>query len=116
LKRARKVKTRRRTKVNVSALWKKIMTIKIASLHAWLGLSIKKNVVKQLILNNYIDVLCLQETKIDGIIEHNLMSFNKYNYESESKNIHSRVRCYINSSLNCVRILDLEDNVLTSSL
>jgi exonuclease III len=88
------------------------MTIKIALLNLCLGLPNKKNIVKQLILNNDIDVLCLQETEIDSNIDHNLMSFIKYNYESESNNIRSRVGCYINSSLNYIRRSDLEENDL----
>ena len=88
------------------------MSIKIASLNLCLGLPNKKNLVKQLILNNNIDVLCLQETEIENNIDHNLMSFNNFNYESESNNKRSRVGCYISTSLNYVRRSDLEESDL----
>lgn len=86
-----------------------IMPIKIGSLNLCLGLPNKKNLVKQLIINNDIDVLCLQETEIEYNFDHNLMSFANFNYESESNDKRSRVGCYVSSKLNYVRRQDLEE-------
>ena len=86
-----------------------IMAIKIGSLNLCLGLPNKKNLVKQLIINNDIDVLCLQETEIEYNFDHNLMSFANFNYESESNDKRSRVGCYVSSKLNYVRRQDLEE-------
>ena len=41
------------------------MSIKIATLNLCLGLPNKKNDVKKLIVENNIDILCMQETEID---------------------------------------------------
>jgi exonuclease III len=68
--------------------------------------------VKQLILDNKIDILCLQETELECNLDHNLMSFNKYSYESEDNSIKSRVGCYINYSIDYIRRRDLEDKNL----
>ena len=92
----------------MSTQWTLTMKIKIGTLNLCLGLSNKKTLVKQLIIENEIDLLCLQETELDVNLDHDLMSFNKYNYESENNLIKSRVGCYINCDLNYVRRRDLE--------
>ncbi len=88
------------------------MKIKIGTLNLCLGLSNKKTLVKQLILDNNIDVLCMQETELDCNLDHDLMSFNKYRYETEDNSIKSRVGCYINSSIDYTRRRDLEESDL----
>ncbi len=84
------------------------MPIKIGSLNLCLGLPNKKDLVKKLILDNEIDILCLQETELDVNLDHDLMSFKNYNYESEINDIRSRVGTFINFGLDYIRRRDLE--------
>ena len=46
-----------------------------SSLNLCQGLQLKKNLVKELIKHEQIDVLCMQETQINFNIDHNLLSF-----------------------------------------
>jgi exonuclease III len=66
------------------------MPIKIGSLNLCLGLQNKKELVKQLIVENEIDVLCVQETELIANLDHDLMSFKNFNYESEINDVISR--------------------------
>jgi hypothetical protein len=84
------------------------MPIKIGMLNLCLGLPNKKEIVKSIIKDEKIGRLCLQETEIEINIDHNIMSFPGYLYESEVNTIKSRVGCYINTNLSYVRRLDLE--------
>ena len=84
------------------------MGIKIASLNLCLGLANKKNVVKQIIIEEKIDILCLQETEIDHNFNHDLLSFQPYCYESEINDNKSRVGVYINHNIDFIRRSDLE--------
>jgi hypothetical protein len=83
------------------------MQIKIGTLNLCLGLTNKKDLVKKIIIDEKIDILCLQETEIEINFD-NLMSFSGFFYESEINNIPSRVGCYVNSDLSYMRRLDLE--------
>jgi exonuclease III len=84
------------------------MGIKIASLNLCLGLSNKKNIVKQLIIEEKIDILCLQETELINNLNHDLLSFPSYCFESEINDNKSRVGVYIHHNINYVRRSDLE--------
>ena len=86
-----------------------IMTTKIGTLNLCLGLKNKKDLVKQIIIENNIDILCMQETEIEINLDHNLMGFPGYNYESEINKTKSRVGTLIKSNLDIVRPSDLED-------
>ena len=82
--------------------------IKIGTLNLCLGLPNKKELVKNVIFQEEIDILCLQETEIEINIDHNLLSFPGFNYESETNTVRSRVGCYVKSSISYVRRRDLE--------
>ena len=84
------------------------MQLKIGSLNLCLGLPNKKILVKNIILEEEIDILCLQETELEQNLDHNLMSFPGYNYESENNTIRSRVGCYVKANISCIRRTDLE--------
>ena len=84
------------------------MVIKIGTLNLCLGIQHKKNIVKQIIIDSELDILCLQETELDVNIDHELLSFQSYNYESEINSIKSRVGVYIKQKMNYVRRRDLE--------
>ena len=68
----------------------------------------KKNVVKELIKEENIDILCLQETELDSNLNHDLLSFPQYCFESEINNDRSRVGIYIRDNINYIRRTDLE--------
>jgi exonuclease III len=55
-----------------------------------------------------IDVLCLQESDLDYNLDHDLMRFPGFNYESEKNDHRSRVGVYIKSTVKCVRQNDVE--------
>jgi exonuclease III len=84
------------------------MSIKIGTLNICLRLPNKKKLVKQMILNKEIDVLCFQETEIEANVDPKPMSFENFNFESENNQTKSRVGCYVNSNLNYVRKCELE--------
>ena len=73
-----------------------------------MGLSNKKNLIKEIVKNDKIDVLCLQETELQINLDHNLLSLPGVNYESEINSICSRVGVYINSNIDYTRRNDLE--------
>ena len=94
--------------VNKPAKTKPSMVIKVATLNLCLGLPNKKTIVKNLIVDEAIDLLCLQETEVDVNLDHKLLSFPGFNYESENNSEKSRVGMYINSSLKYNRRNNLE--------
>ena len=54
----------------------------------------KKNLVKELILHEQIDILYMQETQINYNIDHNLLSFPGYTIETETNTSTSRTAIY----------------------
>ena len=84
------------------------MVIKISTLNLCLGLPNKKTLVKQLLISEKIDILCLQETELITNLDHSLMSFNDYTFESETNNVKSRTGMYIRTGTKYLRRLDLE--------
>ena len=84
------------------------MEIKIATLNLCLGLQNKKSLIKQIVMQEKIDILCLQETELNKNLDHNLLSFPGYCYESETNEALSRVGVYIKSDINFVRRTELE--------
>jgi hypothetical protein len=73
-----------------------------------LGLPNKKTLVKQILISEKIDKLCLQETELIINLDHNLMSFNDYTFESETSNVKSRTGMYVRLGTKYLRRLDLE--------
>ena len=82
--------------------------ITIASLNLCLGLKNKKEEVKRLIIENEIDILCVQETEIQPDYPINLLTFSGYNYESESNNLKARCGIYVANSISYVRRHEME--------
>ena len=82
--------------------------IKIATLNLCLGIKNKKESVKRLLLENKIDILCLQETEIIPDFPIKLLTFRGYNYESESNSTKSRCGMYVANNISYVRRNDLE--------
>ena len=86
------------------------MPIKIATLNLCLGLIAKKDIIKKLILDERIDILCIQETEITDNLDTRLLSFKGYQFKCEINANRARVGVYINSALKYVRKYDLEGN------
>jgi hypothetical protein len=84
------------------------MEIKIGSLNLCLGLTNKKDLVKQTIEREKNDILCLQETELNKELDHNLLSFPGFVYETEKASNKSRVGIYVNTCIKFVRRFDLE--------
>ena len=82
--------------------------IKIATWNLCLGLLHKKNIVKNYILENRIDICNMQEVDIVNDCPKNLMSFPGYKIEIETNESKSRVATYIKDNIKYVRRIDLE--------
>ena len=80
----------------------------IATLNLCLGLRNKKEEVKRIILNNDIDIMCLQETEIPRDFPIDMLTFKGYCYESESCLTRSRCGIYVSDKVPYVRRQDLE--------
>ena len=84
------------------------MSIKIGTLNLCLGLKNKKTHVKNLILQNNIDVLCMQEIEIETNYDINLLSFKGYTLENELNSHKSRVGIYVKNGIEYKRQDELE--------
>ena len=84
------------------------MSIKISTLNLCLGLRNKKYLVKNLLEEKKIDILCMQETEITGDINFKELETSNYNLELEVNSVKSRVGFYVSKKLNYIRRSDLE--------
>ena len=84
------------------------MEIKIGTLNLCLGLQAKKELVKQTILFEKIDILCMQETELNKNFDHNLLSFPGFTIETEKNTASSRVGIFISNEIDYVRKIELE--------
>ena len=82
--------------------------VKIATLNLCLGLKNKKEAVKRLIIENKIDILCVQETEIPFDYPCDLLTFKGFNYENENNTVKSRCGIYISNEIAYVRKTELE--------
>ena len=82
--------------------------IKIATLNLCLGLKNKKEAVKRLVIENKIDILCIQETEIPFDYPCDLLTFKGFNYENENNSVKSRCGIYISNEIAYVRKTELE--------
>ena len=85
---------------------------KIGTLNLCLGLRSKKEEVKRLIIENDIDILCVQETEIPSSYPIELLTFKGYNYENENNDLKSRCGIYIKNNISYIRRHDLENKNL----
>ena len=84
------------------------MPIKISTLNLCLGLQFKVNLVKQLINDESIDVLCMQETEIKNNINQNNLSFPGFNIEIENNSIISRTAIFVKNTVKYERRREFE--------
>ena len=71
--------------------------LKIATPNLCLGLKFKKDLVKNILLENDIDVLSMQETEIENDFDCDLLNIPGYKFEYESNDVKRRVGSYINT-------------------
>ena len=87
------------TNKSIPNLPKMSTAIKISSLNLCLRLQAKKNIVKQTVLHEEIDIMCMQETEINFNLDHKLLSFPGFSIETENNSQISRVAFYINNRI-----------------
>ena len=84
------------------------MAVKIATLNLCLGLKNKKDLVKAALLEQKIDILCMQETEISPDFDEEMIQIPGYILELEVNAIKRRVGMYISSDLSFRRRVELE--------
>ena len=67
-----------------------------------------KKLIKETILNEKINILCMQETETNKNLDHNLLTFPGFAIETENNNTLSRVAVYLDNRISYIRRRDLE--------
>ena len=70
----------------------------ISTLNLCLGLKHKMLEIEQLLIENKIDVLCLQEMEVEIFFDSNLLAINGYRLELENNSEKARTGFYIRNS------------------
>ena len=73
--------------------------LKIATLNLCLGLKFKKDLVKNIIMENKIEILVMQETEVEPDFYMDLLNIPGYGFESVNNRFKKRVGVYINNSI-----------------
>jgi hypothetical protein len=84
------------------------MVIKLATLNICFGLPNKKTIIKQIILQENIEVPYVQVTKISKNFDHNFLSLPGCRFESENILFGSSVGMYVNVDVHVTRRTDIE--------
>ena len=82
--------------------------INIASWNCCLGLFHKKDRISDILRDNGIHILMLQETEITSDMGYTPFAIKNYSFEPEKSTEMARIACYISTSINYQRRLDLE--------
>ena len=82
--------------------------LKIATLNLCLGLKFKKDLAKNILLENDIDVLSMQETEIESDFDFELLNIPGYSFEFEVNNVKSWVGSDIKNTIKYERCFGLE--------
>ena len=82
--------------------------VKLATLNLCLGLKNKKDHVKNILVQNQIDILCVQEAEIEKSFNKNLIRIPGFNLELECNSRMSRVGFYISNKIDYRRCDNLE--------
>ena len=75
----------------------------ISTLNLCLGLKHKMLEIEQLLIENKIDVLCLQEMEVEIFFDSNLLAINGYRLELENNSEKARTGFYIRNLVNYKR-------------
>ena len=84
------------------------MNLKIATLNLCLGLKNKKDLIKDILFTNDLDIILLQETEIDSDFDCELLRIPGYILELEDNALKKRVGIYLKNNLNYIRHRSLE--------
>ena len=82
--------------------------LKIATLNLCLGLKYKKDLVKNYLYSEEIDILAVQETEIEKDFNCDLLSIKGFKYEYEENSFKKRVGFYIKNCIKYERKRELE--------
>ena len=82
--------------------------IKLAALNLCLGLRYKKDLVKNILTENKIDILMMQETELENGFDCDLLKIPGYNLELGKNSVKVRIGTYINDSIKYKRREELE--------
>jgi exonuclease III len=86
------------------------MPIKLTPWNLCLGLLNKKDQVLQELIDNDIDVCCMQETELEPDLPTNILSSSDFVFEPEKSLIKKRVGLYIRKITPYTRRIDLEEH------
>ena len=82
--------------------------LKIATLNLCLGLKFKKDLVKNILVENDIDILSMQETEIESNFDCELLKIPGYALEYEKNDFKRRVGIYIRENIRYERLDNVE--------
>ena len=82
--------------------------MQLGTLNLCLGLKNKKDLVKNILISNNLDVLSMQEIEIEHDFDCELLRIPGYVLETEVNTNKKRVGCYVKSNIKYVRRFDLE--------
>ena len=85
------------------------MNLNIGTLNLCLGLNNKKGEIQRLIIDNKIDILCVQETELESNYPTNILSFAGYHFEPKNNTEKIRSGTYIKDTISYTRRTDLEE-------
>ena len=81
-------------------------TINVCTWNLRLGLQNKLNYVKEILIKEDVDILCLQETELEDGLDMSILNINGYELETDLANKTIRSVVYIKTTLNYERILN----------
>ena len=84
------------------------MPMKIGTWNLCLGLFHKKDIVREILQENNLDLLTLQEIELKPDIELNNLGIKGYTFEAENNDFKRRIGIYIRNNITYKRRLDLE--------
>jgi len=79
-------------------------TINVCTWNLCLGLQHKLDYVKEILIKEEIDILCLQETEIEDGFDMNILNINGYELETDLVNNTTRTAIYIKTTMNYERL------------
>ena len=79
-------------------------TINVCTWNLCLGLQYKLNYVKEILIKEDVDILCLQETELEEGLDMSILNINGYELETDLANKTIRSVVYIKTTLNYERI------------
>ena len=82
--------------------------LRIGTLNLCLGLKFKKDLVRNILLENEIDILLMQETEVEKDFDCELLNIPGYSLECETNDVKRRVGTYVKNTIKYTRRFELE--------